>query len=550
MRKRTIILFLVLILILTPSLIAQTAIKKNSAAMKAAENITAQQLSDYLYFIADDAMQGRDTPSPGLDATANFIAFNLKKWGFKPAGDNGSFFQKIALRRETIDKENTLVQINGQKLSFGEDFIRYSGNAVTDLSAAVVFVGNGWMIKSKNLNPYEGLDVKGKWVAAYSEGDPNQYSIFPFPNGVTDTDLKGERGKDWADAVTFAQQNGAAGVIILPSRYWGDRWDAVIKYYGGNKTYMEKFAPAASGGQIPVYLASVGMTKSLFAGEVGNPLDGTVKKSLELSADKKINLKVRINPETVWTQNIVAIWEGSDSILKNEIVSLGAHYDHLGTEPNSKSDDKIFNGADDNGSGTTALLSIAEALSKSKMRPKRSTLFVWHCGEEKGLWGSRYFTNYPTVDLKSVIVNLNIDMIGRSRKADDNSEQNKDLTLTNGVYVAGSKVMSSALEKTVREVNDSYLKLNYDFRFDDLDNDPLRVFFRSDHFNYAKKGIPVAFWFDGIHEDYHGAKDEAVRIDYQKLEKITRTIFLTMWELSGAKSRPAIDKQLPPELQR
>ncbi len=231
------------------------------------------------------------------------------------------------------------------------------------------------------------------------------------------------------------------------------------------------------------------------------------------------------------------------------MVAVGAHYDHVGINPNAKGEDKIWNGADDDGSGTVSILAMAEALAKSTKKPKRSILFVWHAGEEKGLLGSEYFNKFPTVDIKNVVAQLNIDMIGRSRKADDANPKNKNLTGEAEVYVIGSQMMSTKLGEVTKSVNDSFLKLGYDYRYDDP-KDTNRFFFRSDHFNYAINGIPIIFWFDGVHEDYHQPSDHADKIDYQKMEKISRTIFLTMWEIADLKERPAVDKQLPPELTR
>jgi len=190
---------------------------------------------------------------------------------------------------------------------------------------------------------------------------------------------------------------------------------------------------------------------------------------------------------------------------------------------------------------------IAEALAKAPKRPKRSVLFVWHCGEEKGLWGSEYFNKFPTVDIKNVISQLNIDMIGRSKKPGDTDPRNKDLTDGNSIYVIGKDMMSSTLGSIVDATNGSYLKLGYDTRYDDP-KDTNRFFFRSDHFNYALNGIPITFWFDGVHEDYHQPGDEPQKIDYDKMEKVARTIMLTLLELTDLKERPKIDKQLPPEL--
>jgi Zn-dependent M28 family amino/carboxypeptidase len=243
------------------------------------------------------------------------------------------------------------------------------------------------------------------------------------------------------------------------------------------------------------------------------------------------------------TQNVVAVFEGSDPVLKNEYVAVGAHYDHVGVGV-PVNGDAIYNGADDDGSGTTAILAMAEALAKTSPRPKRSVLFVWHCGEEKGLWGSQYFTQFPTLPLASIVTQLNIDMIGRSRQEGDTTPANKELSGPNEIYVIGSKMMSTELGALSERVNASFLNLNFNYKYDDP-ADPNRFFFRSDHFNYAQKGIPIIFYFDGVHEDYHRPGDEVSKIDFQKMEKVTRTVYLTLWEIANSPQRPRVDKQLP-----
>ncbi len=290
------------------------------------------------------------------------------------------------------------------------------------------------------------------------------------------------------------------------------------------------------------------MAGAIFAGEANNPMAASSEvAAFALSPNKTLSLSIPLKTETTMTQNVAGLIEGSDPVLKKEIVAVGAHYDHIGLGRPSTADDRINNGADDDGSGTVSILGIAEALAKAPKKPRRSVLFVWHCGEEKGLWGSEYFNKFPTVDIKSVVTQLNIDMIGRSRKAGDTDPRNKDLSGENAVYVIGSEMMSSTLGSIVKGINSAYLNLTYDLKYDDP-KDPNRFFFRSDHFNYAVNGIPIAFWFDGVHEDYHQPGDEVQKIDYVKMEKIARTIFLTMWQVADLKVRPAVDKQLPPEL--
>jgi hypothetical protein len=554
MRKNLLALFLITTFLLPSAAFAQATVKITPAERKMADEITANQLRDYLYYVASDEMEGRDTPSRGLDLTAKFIGTMLSRWGFKPAGDNGTFYQKIALRRDTVDAASAFVEIGGQKFAYGEDFMRVFGANNGSVAAPIVYAGNGWMIKSKNLNPYQNIDVKGKYVAVYGEGAPSGQALVPLPAGLTNADLTGERGKDWADAVTYARQNGAAGVIVLPSKFLRENWETVRGQFGRTRYAVEKLAkptPATTtAAQTPlpsIFLASPKVAESLFTGERANPLSGAADASFDLNTGKQINFNIVPKSETVMTQNVVALWEGSDPTLKAEMVAIGAHYDHDGVRPNASGEDKIWNGADDDGSGTVACLAIAEALAKAKTRPKRSVLFVWHAGEEKGLWGSEYFNKFPTVDIKKVVAQLNIDMIGRSKKPGDANPKNKDLSGENDIYVIGSEMMSTTLGAVTKQTNAGYLNLGYDYRYDDP-KDTNRFFFRSDHFNYAVNGIPIVFWFDGVHEDYHQASDHADKIDYQKMEKITRTIFLTLWEITDLKQRPSVDKQLPPEL--
>ncbi len=539
MKKNLIALLLLAAFVFQSAALAQVAEVKISANdRKAVEGVTAKQLSEYLHFVASDEMEGRDTPSRGLDLTAKFIAMNLSRWGLKPAGDNGTFFQKIALGRETLDVENTKLDIGGKSFKLGEDFFRLSGSGTA--SGPLVFGRDGWMVKSKGIDSFSGVDVSGKIVVVSSSGF-SQRNITGMPTGVTQADLGEGKGTEWADAVTHASQKGATGLIVVAPPQLQSNWGNLRNFLGRGSMYPVKLrgeAPPA----LPVMLVSQAVADAIFSGESG---DKTAAAAFAIN--KSASLAAVTKSETIWTQNVIALWEGSDPVLKNEMVAIGAHYDHVGINPNAPGDDKIFNGADDDGSGTVATLAIAEAMAKSATRPKRSILFVWHCGEEKGLWGSEYFNKFPTVDIKQVIAQLNIDMIGRSKKPGDVDPRNKDLSGPNEVYVIGAEMMSSTLGAITKGANDSFLKLDYNYRYDDP-KDTNRFFFRSDHFNYAVNGIPVAFWFTGVHEDYHRAGDHADKIDYQKMEKITRTIMMTLLKLSDLPVRPKIDKQLPPEL--
>ncbi|MGI8788599.1 MAG: M28 family peptidase [Pyrinomonadaceae bacterium] len=553
MKKNLLAIFLLFAFILQSSALAQTATKPSSPSRKAAETIMADGLKDYLYFVASDEMEGRDTPSRGLNLTAKFIALNLRHWGFKPAGDDGTFFQNIALDLHSTDAETTQLSVGGQTIKYGRDFFS-NPVAATVADSPLVFAGSGWLLRSKNIDALKDVDVAGKTVVIYSGNF--------YPEGVTQADLfsgkLGKAGIDWMLPFDYARQKGAAGLIIIASPKTEENWEMERQSREHGRATVEKFAQTNSPrnrnpNNIPTMIISRDAAENLFQGATTSlaeifKLSQTDAPLPTVALGKTASYTVASKTEKGATQNVVAVWEGSDPTLKNEMVAVGAHYDHIGlSSPSSPNPDKINNGADDDGSGTVSVLSIAEALAKSAKRPKRSILLVWHCGEEKGLWGSQYFNKYPTIDIKKVVAQLNIDMIGRSRKPDDTNPKNANLSAANEVYVIGSQMMSSKLGEVTKSINDSYLKLNYDLKYDDP-KDPNRFFFRSDHFNYALNGIPIIFWFDGVHEDYHQPGDEPQKIDYVKMQNIARTIFLTMWEVADLPARPAVDKQLPPEL--
>lgn len=518
-----------------------TTAGKALMAARGGDVISAAQLNGYLSFIASDEMEGRDTPSRGLDTTAKFIAFNLGRWGFKPAGDDGTFFQKIILRRDALEGTKSTAEINGQKFNFGEDFIPNTVGAT--VSAPLVYVGNGWVVKSKNIDAYQGVDVKDKIVVVYGEG---------LPRGVMQADLTGTRGQDWANPALYAQQHGAKAVLAIPDANMISRWEQTRQRTSSpGRPTVEKFQTQTT--PVPAIWLSMKMATALFQGEssdaatlIAKGQAGEQVAPFDLNPNKKVTFTISVKTERPPTQNVVAVWEGGDPVLKNEYVAMGAHYDHVGICAPTAAD-SICNGADDDGSGTTALLGMAEALARARQRPKRSILFVWHCGEEKGLWGSRYFTEYPTIPLTQIVTQINIDMIGRSKKEGDTNVRNKDLSGPDSIYIIGSTMMSTELGEISQQVNKSFLNLQYDVRYDDP-KDTNRFFFRSDHFNYARKGIPIIFFFDGVHEDYHRPGDEPQKIDYVKMEKVTRTIYMTLWSVANLPSRPKVDKPLPAQL--
>lgn len=527
----------------------------SSPARIAAGQISEKRLKAYLSFISADEIMGRNTPSRGLDLTAKFIAMNLSTWGLKPAGGDGSFFQRIPLRRERIDPSRTRAEINGKLFGYGADFISpplASGTA----SGPLVYVGHGWVFKAKNIDAYEGVDVRDKIMVVAGGGYP--------PDPITFQDII-LRTAIFEHPYEYAQKHGAKGVIFLPHFMTLGDWKAhqqrtlesgsisvvgsprpktASGFYEGAASQM-RVGTSCCGLQIPAITVSISMFSSLLSGEklgvspllTGKTGDGEQIRAFDLDPKTQVSFTVAVATDDLYAQNVVAVLEGSDPALRREYVVLGAHYDTVGVEGS------IYGGADDNGSGTVAVMAIAKAFAESAP-PKRSVLFIWHAGEEKGTWGSRYFVEKPTIPLDQIIAYINLDMVGRSKNADDSTPGNADLTGPDEVYVLGPKLTSTELGELSERVNLSYLNLRLNYRYDDP-KDPARLFRRSDDYPFAQKGIPIIYYFTGFHADYHQPSDTPDKIDYQKIEKVARTAFLTSWELANSISRPRYDKPLP-----
>lgn len=519
---------------------AATSAPFTQDAVKTANQVIREDfLRNYLTFIASDALAGRDTPSQGLDVAAEFLAFHLRAWGFQPAGDSGTFFQRIALVRSRIDRDGLSASLGSSPLEPGKDwfvgFLPGGGNARGSAEGNCVYVGHGWQAKGAGVDPYQGLDVRGK-VLVVNGAQPEGL--------VTDT----TPGKEVLPPAMVAGRMGAVGIVELnfgsPETFLsrGRSREAM-----GERRGMTPMAPDDVKDSAPIISLSPQQSASLLAGSSLTletvAEEARVRKTAKgfaLPDATRIRFTVTRQATVQWTRNVVAVWPGADPKLRGEYVAIGAHYDHVGVRNfGPEGGDRIFNGADDDGSGTVGVLSVAEALAKGP-RPKRSILLVWHAGEEKGLWGSEFFVNHPTVPLASVVAQLNIDMIGRSKRPGDTDRRNAELSGPNEIYVIGSRMLSTELGAVSESVNNAFLKLKFDYRYDDP-KDPNRFYFRSDHYNYARMNIPIIFYFDGVHEDYHQVSDEVSKIDFTKMAKVTRTIYLTLMALGDRANRPVVD---------
>ena len=478
------------------------------------QSVTSDRLKAHLEFIAHDLLEGRDTPSRGLDIAAIYIAAQLKLWGVEPGGEDGTYFQTINQKVPALDPATTSLTVNGKAMRLGADYDAYLPEAA--IEGEVVYVGFGYRAPSKGLDPYKGLDVKDKVVLI----------VNGLPKELPQDELFNNKIPDAEWPIQAAAKLGAKAVLIAKPD--------------------DKGVAVNIGAAIPNIVLKRAAVEALMQGERASADDlfartGTTDagEPFALAAGKRVAVKIGRTENTLTYKNVIGIVRGSDHRLREEYVAYGAHYDHVGKHGEGPGD-TIWNGADDDGSGTVAVLEIAHALAVGP-KPKRSSIFVWHAGEEKGLWGSAYFANQPTVPIDKIVTQLNIDMIGRSRKPGDTDPRNKDLADENTVYVIGSRMLSDDLGDAVANVNKALYKMNLDYRYDDP-NDPEQFYYRSDHYNYAQKGIPIAFFFNGVHQDYHGADDEVEKIDFVRMETITRTVYAIGFNIAMRAERPRVKK--------
>ena len=500
--------------------------------------ITTGGLERRLRVIASDALEGRESLSPGFRAAADYLADELRALGLTPRGDDGTFLQRVTMRRTVVDPEATRVDLDGQSFAYGDDLLA-TGRGTA--AGPVVYVGHGWRVPSRGIDPFAGIDVRGAILL-----------VLPgMPSGLNWSDLQTlSRKVDYWTPEESAEALGAVGIIRVPAIGELSDWQRLERRQTNEGALVvDRLTPEPS--TVPSVTAGARLLAALMQGEREGAADlerragsGDAGPSFALSARKRATLTVAARVTFHDTFNVIASVEGSDPALRDQFVALGAHLDHIGVEPDTPGDrdgrpDRINNGADDDGSGVVALVEIAAAAMRGPP-PARSLLFAWHTGEEHGGWGARYLTAFPPVPLDRIVAHLNVDMIGRSRKPSETG--NPALSGPDEVYVVGAGRVSADLSSTIARVNREYLNLTLSPKYDDP-ADPERIYERSDHIHYARKGIPVAFFFSGLHDDYHRPSDEVERIDFVKLQKVARTVMAVAWALAdgpaaaGARTR-------------
>jgi Zn-dependent M28 family amino/carboxypeptidase len=486
-------------LILTGALaigLALPSFAQAPAQVKYANTITAEDLTKHLTHLASDGMKGRDTGSEEGKLAANYLADFYKSHGLTGPVD-GSYFQNVPLVSTSYSK--VALQIGKTKLVENQDFVFVGdGDMAKAAKTQLVFLG---LVTDENLAK---VDVKGKLVGLWAVG-------------VRSNDL-----------VTKVMDAGAAGIVIV-SMEGQANFDRIANRY---KTLAGKgrigFDQETK--QRPIFMVSSDKMGELFGTSV-EILKEAAKATPETVAAQKATYQVVKTKTQVEAYNVLGFLEGTDK--KEEVLVISSHYDHVGVS----SEGEVFNGADDDGSGTVSVMEIAEAFAlaaKDGLKPRRSILFLNVTGEEKGLLGSEYYSEHPVFPLANTVNNINIDMVGRI-DYEYQKEANKDY-----VYVIGSEMLSSQLKKINEYNNITYTNLILDYRYD-AEDDPNRFYYRSDHYNFAKHNIPVIFFFNGVHDDYHQVTDTVDKIEFPLMTKRAQLIFHTAWDLANRENRTPVD---------
>lgn len=507
--------------------------------------ISEQNLRNNLYYLASAEMEGRETTKHGQKLAARFIESEMIKAGVRPAGDNGTYFQNFNVDVSGVDKDSSFIVVNGKKYLFGKDYFSFSqgtGNHYSN-NLELVFVGYGIKNDSLQIDDFKGKDLKGKWIALYTNS---------FPKGYT---LKSSQGRGqggfFAKFAEFNKQ-GVAGIIGLSTSAGEKQFAMLADYLGGEQMQISDSKKGNKQGNNQNRRGGLSMVTA--SGEFSNDLlklfgldanqTRTAAESGEniATSNKTLSFAESYKKYTIQreTQNVVGYIPGTDPTLSKTFVAMGAHYDHQGISASGA----IFYGADDDGSGTTVTLETMRVfgeLAKQGKGTKRSLVFAFHTGEEKGLLGSEYLTDngLPTImdSLKQIIVNVNMDMVGRED--------------VDSLDIVGHDRLSTDFGNLVEQVNKDMNLFKFNYTFNDP-NDPARIYFRSDHYNYAKHGIPIVFFTDGMGEnwkkgskedDYHKLTDTPDKINYPKMYKVSQLSFEIIKRVANSDKAPVVDKK-------
>jgi hypothetical protein len=453
---------------------AQKAAKPDAFA----KTITAADLKKHLYILADPSMEGRETGTEGQRKAAAYIETYFKELGLQAGNGNNGYQQPYTIYQDTL--LGVTFEVNGKSYEFDKDFVvgNSSMQATMKLSE-VVIVGSGATDSLKN------ADLAGRLVMVVGNASPGFYQ-------------------------QLIRKSPAAYLVV------GSNFPRTTPTSRKGRQTIHAFSKTVLPMQFQI---SENLAKAI-AGAKYDAVKATNTSVQTAKAEVLMDLKK--TSVTLPASNVIALLPGTD--LKDEYVVISAHYDHVG-----KRNGVVYPGADDDGSGTVGIMEIAEAFVKAKKEgkgPRRSIVFLANSGEEKGLWGSEYYTDHPVFPLEKTTVNLNIDMIGRS------DPDRKPDTL-NYIYVVGDDKLSSDLKVISEAQNKKYTNLQLDYKYNDP-NDKERIYYRSDHYNFAKNGVPIIFYYDGmLRPDYHKPTDTPDKINYDLMQKRAQLVFFTGWEMAN-----------------
>lgn len=489
--------------------ISWIAAAQDPTVQKYGSMVSEKELKEYLSIIASDALEGRETGTRGQKMAAAFIAAHFEEIGLT-GPVNGSYYQLVDLFSSSVA---TAYIKSGQNRFDNYEGVVYYGSAdlANEVTLPLVFVGKGTEAD------FSQVEVKDKAVLILT----------------SETRLNGNK------AVAMAREKGAALILVNNTETISDFETLANQMKGflsGSRLSLEKPKPAQNNGAFIVSpMAAEKLMGTTFDKLKKAANEDPAKNAIKKFKPATVQFQVSQTVKTTRSSNVLGYLEGTDK--KEEVVVITAHYDHIG-KMKSGEGDLINNGADDDGSGTVSVMELAKVFAQAKKDgkgPRRSILFMMVTGEEKGLLGSAYYAENPVFPLANTVVDLNIDMVGRR------DPQHKDSAPY--VYVIGSDKLSAQLHTLSETTNKTYTNLLFDYTYNDQ-NHPDRLYYRSDHWNFAKKNIPIIFYFDGIHEDYHRPSDEVSKIEFDLLTKRAQCVFYTAWEIANRDARitPDADK--------
>ncbi|MCA1761460.1 MAG: M28 family peptidase [Cryomorphaceae bacterium] len=491
------------------------SIRFDSTLSNYTNRLSSDTLHKFLSVISADSLEGRETGEHGQKIAANYIADQMRDLGITGVGDSLDYFQRFGLW--SIPYDQSYMVVDGDTLNALEDYYTFSPILKKAISGdRMIFLGYG--IEDSLYNNYQDIDASGK-IGVIMSGEPSVGKTYTLTNS--------EEQSKWSSEFDLkrdaAIRNGCKGLIVV-SENFEQLLPRVSYYLKRKKLKLEK--PDTT--YFPVSYVGSDFIDAYFGEKNAKKMEKKLQKwdwQSGIEVDKSVDWYFEGDYSYVHSENVMGKIEGSSK--PKEAVVITAHYDHLG-----KTDKVIYNGADDDGSGTSALLEVMRVFKEAENEgngPKRTVLFLFVSGEEKGLLGSSYYTDNPLFPLNATVANLNIDMIGRT-------DVNHEADSSKYIYLIGSDKISTELHLISEKMNELYTGFEIDYKYNDED-DPTRLYYRSDHYNFAKNGIPVIFYFRGLHEDYHKPEDTIEKIEFDTIREVSKLVFTTAWQVLNKEDR-------------